>query len=117
MSKYRNKKAVVDGVKFDSKKEASRYCYLKTRLDAGEIKDLRLQPRFKIAEGGQLDPRTGRKMPARYYVADFSYIDNSTGAHIVEDVKSIATAKEALYRLKRHLFLLHYGDDCTFLET
>ena len=28
-SKYRNKKTVVDGITFDSKKEANRYCQLK----------------------------------------------------------------------------------------
>ncbi len=115
--KYGNKKVVIDGEKFDSQKEASRYCVLRTRLNLGEIRDLRLQPRFKIADGGMEDPRTGRKMAARHYVADFSYVDSKTGVHIVEDVKSVITAKESTYRLKRHLFLLHYGQDCRFIET
>lgn len=115
--KYGNKKIVIDGIKFDSMKEASKYSVLKTRLNMGEISDLRLQPRFKIADGGMIDQRTGRKMAARYYVADFSYIDTKTGQHIVEDVKSVITAKESTYRLKRHLFLLYYGKECRFIET
>ena len=114
-NKYNNKKTVIDGHKFDSRKEGDRYCVLRTRLNMGEIEDLRLQPRFKIADGGMVDPQTGRKMADRYYVADFSYTDKS-GKTTVEDVKSAITSKESTYRLKRHLFLMHYGDDCVFLE-
>lgn len=117
MRKYRNKKVVILGEKFDSKKEGARYLQLKQMLNAGEISELRLQPRFKVADGGMVDPCTGRKMAARFYVADFAYIDTTTGTHVVEDVKSAITAKESTYRLKRHLFLLHYGHDCVFKET
>lgn len=116
-SKYGNKKVVIDGEKFDSMKEANRYGVLKTMLNLGKIKDLRLQPSFRVSKGGVRDPTTGRMMAARKYIADFAYIDCATGQHIVEDVKSVATAKDSTYRLKRQLFLENYGADCTFIET
>ena len=40
--KYGNKKIEIDGVKFDSKKEAKRYGYLQLLEVLGEIKDLEL---------------------------------------------------------------------------
>jgi len=115
--KYGNKKVVIDGEKFDSMKEASRYGVLRTMLNLGKIKDLRLQPSFRISKGGIKDPATGRTMAARKYIADFAYVDTATGANIVEDVKSVITAKDSTYRLKRQLFLEAYGADCTFIET
>lgn len=114
--KYRNKKTSIDGIIFDSIKEANRYCVLRTRLNMGKIKDLRLQPSFRISKGC-VDPATGRKMSPRKYCADFSYIIVATGENIVEDVKSVITAKNSTYRLKRQLFLEIYGNDCTFKET
>ena len=44
MNKYGNKKAVRNGITFDSQKEAARYDQLMLRLCAGEIRDLKLQP-------------------------------------------------------------------------
>ena len=43
MNKFKNKKIVVDGVMFDSKKEAEYWRVLKTRQDFGEIENLRRQ--------------------------------------------------------------------------
>ena len=42
-SKYRAVKTEVDGIMFDSKKEAARYVELKEKLDAGIIQDLKLK--------------------------------------------------------------------------
>ena len=41
MTKYKNKKVSVDGIEFDSKLEANRYCELKLLQRANEIKNLR----------------------------------------------------------------------------
>ena len=43
-SKYRNKKTELDGIAFDSKREAERYAELKLLERAGEISYLQLQP-------------------------------------------------------------------------
>src|SRR5690606_369436 len=47
-SKYRNVRTTVDGITFDSKREAERYGELKTMEAAGVISDLELQPRFPL---------------------------------------------------------------------
>lgn len=47
-SKYRNRKVVVDGITFDSGREAAHYLDLKLRLAAGEIRDLRCHPQFEL---------------------------------------------------------------------
>lgn len=46
MSKYHAQKTVVNGIAFDSKKEASRYIQLSMMQKAGMIDDLRLQVPF-----------------------------------------------------------------------
>lgn len=102
ISKYNNTKAVCDGIKFDSKKEAGRYSELKMLQASGIIDNLRLQVRFEICP-----KRYGNKR-ARFYVADFVYTEG--GRKIIEDVKSDVTRKNALYSLKKALVLAHYPD-------
>lgn len=46
--KYGNKKITIDGIEFDSRKEAERYSELKLLERAGEIKDLELQKSFEL---------------------------------------------------------------------
>ena len=70
MNKYRNKKIVIDNIKFDSQLEANRYVELKLLQRAGKIKNLELQPRFLIQEGFKKNGKTFRKIE---YVADFMY--------------------------------------------
>ncbi len=107
VNKYRNKKTVIDGITFDSKKERNRYLELKILQRAGKISGLELQPKFEIV------PKVG-KYRARFYIADFLYRVN--GNVIVEDVKSAITKKNPVYTLKRQLFLHRYGRKYIFLE-
>ena len=48
MNKYRNQKVTIDGITFDSLKEAGRYRVLKLLVKAKEIKDLELQKKFEL---------------------------------------------------------------------
>ena len=105
-NKYGNKKVVVDGYTFDSKKEARRYGELKLLVRAGRIKDLELQPKFELIPTIRTDTETLRKVS---YYADFQYVDVESGKIIVEDVKSVAT-KTPVYLLKKRLFLQKYTD-------
>ncbi len=98
-SKYRNTRLVVNGEKFDSKREYKRWCELKLLENAGEISQLERQVRFEIAPGVRIG---GRKRPAICYVADAVYLDKK-GARVVEDVKGVLTPA---YRLKKHLLAL-----------
>ena len=82
MSKYNNVKQVVDGFKFDSKKESIRYLELREKQKHGIIKYLKING-VKVCK----------------YIADFVYYKHGSGI-IVEDVKGVKTA---IYRLKKKL--------------
>lgn len=102
MSKYRAKKTEIDGIKFDSKKEAKRYIALRELEKQGNIEKLMLQPRFLLQEGFRKNGKTYRKIE---YVADFMY--QQGGKVIVEDVKGMKTD---VYKLKQKLFEKRYQD-------
>lgn len=95
-SKFKNVPVIIDGIKFQSKKEGAHYRKLKALLEAGKISNLKLQPKFNIAASVILD---GKKKAIRKYAADFSYNDEN-GEYVVVDVKGYRTE---LYKLKRHL--------------
>ena len=59
-NKYQNKKITIDGVKYDSKKEARRWQELKLLEKAGEIYDLRRQVKFVLIPA-QREPDTKGK--------------------------------------------------------
>lgn len=102
MNKYRNVPTIVDGVRFDSKAEASRYNELKLLLRAGKISD------FKYTRS-ELTYRvviSGKKICD--YIADFAYRDNATGLVVVEDVKSSIT-RTPVYKLKKKLVEAMHG--------
>lgn len=113
MIKYGSKKVIFDGISFDSKKEAHRYCELKLLLRAGKIKSLELQKPFELIPT-QREPstmtKTGKEKLGRVieqsvkYIADFVYIEN--GQTVVEDTKGIKTKD---YIIKRKLMLYVYG--------
>lgn len=107
--KYRNKKTKIDGYTFDSKLEAKRYQELKLMQKAGVIKELELQPSFEIIPTVRYKGKTYR---VTVYKADFSYRDQE-GNLIVEDTKGFETD---VYKLKRKLFILKYGDQLEFKE-
>lgn len=94
--KYRNRKTVVDGVTFDSQKEARRYSELKLLERAGSITSLELQPRFPIVVNG---------VKVCKYVADFGYVDQ-IGSPVIEDVKGVKTP---MYNLKKKLMRAVHG--------
>lgn len=113
MSKYHSKKTVVDGIVFDSLKEARRYGVLKALEKTGEISGLRRQVEFLLIPE-QREPDTvgvrggvhkGKVIERKCcYVADFVYLrDNEL---VVEDSKGIRTHD---YVIKRKLMLHIHG--------
>ena len=106
--KYGNKKIEIDGIKFDSLKEAKRYQELLLLQRAGEISDLELQPKFELIKSVKFAD-TDRAKPAIRYFADFAYTDVLTGKRIVEDVKSKITRESPIYRMKKHMMLAIHG--------
>lgn len=102
-NKFGNVARCVDGIRFDSQREALRYLVIKLMLRAGEISDLAMQEEFVIAPECVYK---GTKQRARKYRADFSYTVVATGARVVEDCKGHRTAE---YLLKRHLMVTVHG--------
>jgi hypothetical protein len=95
-NKYNARKTVVDGINFDSKKEAKRWCDLQLLLRAGEIADLERQVTIHLdgRDGPILTP-TGRLMA---YKADFRYYDMKLKCIVIEDVKGF---KDKVYPIKK----------------
>ena len=120
MNKYGNKKVVVNGIAFDSKREAMRYQDLNFLEMCGAIKDLKRQVVFELIpaqrEKSTKVYKKGRKKgqpiegkiieKAVTYIADFTYIDSVTGKMVVEDAKGIRTRD---YILKRKMLLYFHG--------
>lgn len=116
MNKYLNKKTEIDGILFDSKKEALYYRKLKCSQDAGKIRDLQMQVSYELIPAVYRDvtvhlktkDKIVRKQIQRpiIYKADFVYTDCSTGNTKVVDVKGIRTKE---YILKKKMMLALKG--------
>lgn len=102
-SKYRAKKTEVDGIAFDSKKEAKRFMELELLVKNGAISNLQRQVKFELIPSQKIDGKVAER--ACSYVADFVYKDKE-GNTIVEDTKGFRTAD---YIIKRKLMLYMHG--------
>lgn len=103
MSKYHNKQVTVDGIRFDSVREANRWQELKLMERAHEITDLQRQVPFKLVP--TCKTRKGKTVYGVSYIADFVYKDKM-GRQVVEDAKGIKTE---VYKLKYKMMLWIYG--------
>lgn len=116
--KYHNTPTDRDGaegkkIRFDSQKEAKVYDELMIRLQAGRIRDLKLQPQFTLQEA--YTTPDGTRVRAIRYVADFSFYDCDNGRERVWDVKSKAT-KTRVYAIKRKLMMERFEIEVEEIE-
>jgi hypothetical protein len=109
-NKYGNRRTTLDGIVFDSKKEADRYGQLMLLSKAGEISGLVLQKEFLLQPAFVYD---GMKLRKIVYVCDFFYHDKKLNRGVVEDVKGYLTTA---YKLKRKMFLYKYAKEFVFRE-
>ena len=107
-TKYKNRKVLVEGIKFDSEKEARRYRELKLLEADGEITDLRRQVRYELIPTQRIDGKlVERKVD---YVADFCYIRVKDQKLVVEDVKGYRDGGAyRVFVIKRKLMLSVWG--------
>lgn len=120
--KYKNKKVVIDGITFDSKKEAGRYKELKTLEKVGVIQKLQRQVKYVLIPAqyectssvyvkgnNKGKPKKGRLIERECaYYADFVYMQK--GNIIVEDVKGYRNGQAYnLFVIKRKLMLYVHG--------
>lgn len=111
--KYGNKRTKVDGITFDSMKEAKRYKELSLMERSGAIQDLQRQVKFVLIPAQREPDTIGKKGGIHKgklierecaYVADFVYQEN--GKTVVEDTKGMKTKD---YIIKRKLMLYVHG--------
>ncbi len=82
-NKYGAKRTIVDGITFDSKREAEVYGQLKLLERAGKIYGLALQRKFELVVNGEIIGN---------YKCDFAFIDvEQDGRLRVIDVKGVVT--------------------------
>lgn len=99
--KYGNKKTTVNGITFDSKKEAKYYTELLALMAADVVTNIKIQPRYTLQDSYKKNGKVIRKIE---YVADFEV--TYTDGHIeIVDVKGVKTD---VYRLKKKLFEYKY---------
>ena len=119
-NKYYAQKCKINGIVYDSKKEAQRHTELQLLLKSGRICDLQRQVRFLLIpaqyetyerygkNGKRL--KDGKRCVERGvdYIADFVYKEN--GVEVVEDTKGYkkGTAYD-LFVIKRKLMLYVHG--------
>ena len=121
-NKYKNQKIIIDGIEFDSKKEANRYCELRLLQRAGRIQNLERQKEYELIpaqyESFERYGKNGKRLKdgkrcieqSVKYIADFAYTEN--GKQIVEDVKGYRDPKSAgcaKFVIKRKLMLYVHG--------
>ena len=104
VSKYRNEKVTVNGVKYDSKKEATRAEQLEAEQRLGLISDLERQKKYVLQPSFKFMGKTIREIA---YVADFVYKEHGNLA--VEDVKSPITRANPVYKIKKKMMLYVHG--------
>ena len=105
--KYHAKKTVVDGIEFDSAKEANRWSELRLMEKAGDISDLRRQVEYELIPKQTAEDGTTER--AVRYIADFVYTDHD-GKTVVEDVKGYKRGQAyTVFAIKRKLMLQRYG--------
>ena len=119
-TKFNAQKVVIDGIQFDSKHEAARYCELRLLQKGKVISDLRLQVEFELIPNQYATEerygKNGQRLKDKQvllerkcsYIADFVYTLNETGETVVEDAKSPIT-RTPEYKIKKKLLLQKYG--------
>jgi hypothetical protein len=100
-TKYRNRPfRDAQGIYWHSRKEHRHWLVLRAAEAAGLVRDLRRQVRYRLTVNG---------VEVGSYVADFVFFDPETDRVVVQDVKSPATRKLPLYRLKKALLRAVWG--------
>lgn len=94
-NKYKNKKVIYNGIKFDSQKERNYYIKLKLLEEKGIISNLKLQVKFELQPSFKFNGKTIRSIN---YIADFTYIQDNK-LHIV-DTKGVRTE---VYKIKKKM--------------
>jgi len=108
-NKFNNVEVILDGKRYQSKKEAKEYQDLLLRKQNGEIFDFKTQVKFPLMETAKGNKRIYK---SRFYAADFVIYNKEGDVVEVIDTKSPPTRTQ-LYTLKIHLLYIKYGIEVT----
>lgn len=98
-NKFGAKAVEIDGIKFQSKKEAEYYGILKIKKQTGQIADFRIKVKYDLVVNGI---KIGR------YTSDFDVV-HLDGRIEVVDVKGGNATKTEAYRLRKRLMWACHG--------
>jgi len=108
-NKYGAHRVELDGIWFDSQREAARYGELKLMEAASLIDEIEVHPAYALMVPDlTLDGEPRVYYSIGTYYPDFRYRNLRTGEIVVEDVKSPPT-KTPIYRLKKKWVEQQYG--------
>jgi hypothetical protein len=99
--KYKNIKTIINGITFDSKKEAGYYGILRLKEKARLIQRFEMQVRYDLVVNGIM---------ICFYKADFVTYKHGKVFEVI-DVKSKMTKSLPVYRLKKKLLKAIYNID------
>jgi hypothetical protein len=110
-AKYRNQKTEVDGIRFDSQKEARHYLELKILKNQSKIIDFFMQVPFLLQEGYWKGEEWIKPI---YYKADFVVIkwdDDPALIDIVREIHEVkGFTKVKTWEIKRKMFEKRYPE-------
>lgn len=95
-TKYNAVQTTVEGLTFDSRREAARFQELRLEQHAGAIAELELQPQFPL----HVTRPDGTKVVIGRYIADFKY--RRHGQIVIEDAKGYG-GKDLYVWKKKHV--------------
>lgn len=104
-NKYNARKTMAMGLEFDSKLEAHRFLFLKSKEQAGEISDVKVKPGpYVLLEPFTLYNKNWRGIT---YTPDFSYRITVKGRTylVIEDTKGFATEPS---KMRMKMFMARY---------
>lgn len=116
-NKYHSKEIIIDGIKFQSKKEGKRWIVLKQYEKEGKIYNLQRQVKFLLIPAQREPDKVGIRGGITKgkviekecsYIADFVY--GTEDGLVVEDVKGYKFGGAySVFSIKRKLMLKEYG--------
>ncbi|MBP2638292.1 MAG: hypothetical protein H6Q72_4199 [Firmicutes bacterium] len=105
-AKYNNVKVQLDGMVFDSKKEAAKYGELVLLKRAGEVIDFKHHPKAFVLQHGYMCQQTKKWVKPITYTPDF-WVLYADGSEVWIDTKGYRTE---VYKIKIKLFREKYSD-------
>lgn len=115
-NKYRAKATIVDGIRFASKGEADRWCLLKLRERAGEIKGLERQVTYRLYGVRVNCEHDDSATEVAKFIADFRYWEKDGPSNLREVVEDFKGVETPVFKIKRRLMKACHGIEVSIVR-